>query len=555
MADVSERERRTLRLRTRFLTLLDSSALGCERLAILLAILVLGALGVASLFVTVLMAGYTEAVSYAELTLPSVVFVTAAVVGIYALLRRGISLERLNSNVVGLSVALVLFFGSMVWAILCNTFPSFDQLDLIHAAKELGSGRVGTWAPGWYMERFSFQTPYVILIRVMWRIFGDDMLYLSLELVNSVCAAATGFLLVKLSERLFSPRAALGTAMMTVIFLPLYFYATFAYGNVPSLPFAVGAMLALHHGLETRRWRYFAISSVCIVVSIMLKSTMHVVLIAMVLIVLLRAVKVRSIKVAVAAPMIGVVYLLATSLFNGAVSARYDVVLDNGLPKTAWIAMGLSDAAEYPDVSNNPGYYNGFVWNWKLEEYDVQVAASDSAESIRNSIGRFFHDPGYAVRFFSKKIALVWLEPTFTSLVNGNWSVPTNANQKAMSERPMTDVLRSIYYGKLNSVILAVCDAVQTILLLSPVVVLLGRRGKTGPLQLLPVLAVLGFFLIYLVWEAKSQYALPAYVLLLVYAGAALELTIRFLGRAALRLRNGWDARRRSAELDEQTAV
>lgn len=502
---------------------LNKIGLLSEQAVAILTIILFGSLGLISIFVTAILPNYTEGIEYSTLTAPAVLLGCLLVIVAYTLAYRFSSITHVDSTIVSLTVALVLFFGSITWAILCNTFPSWDSSDLILAAKELGNGRTGYWAHGWYMERYPYQAPYVMLIRILWRLFGDDMLYLSLELVNAVCAGATGYLVVKLSSRLFSPRVAFGTGFAAVAFLPLYFYSTFAYGNVPSLPFAVGAMVSLHSGIRTKKMRHFVASGLAIAIAVMLKSTMQVVMIALVLVLLLEAVKSRKALFVAAVPLIIAINVCSMTLFNTVVSKHYDVVLDNGLSKISWIAMGLTEDS-YPEVSNNPGGYNCFVWNWQLEDYDVEVAKADSIAQIKKSLNRFLSNPAFAVEFFAKKISSMWFEPTFNSLVNGNWSVSAIPGQSAMSERPMTDLLQSIYYGSLNQCINVVCDVMQTLLLFAPAVTLWSRRAKLKQCQVLPALACLGFFLIYVVWEAKSQYTLPAFILFLVYAGPALNV-------------------------------
>ena len=99
----------------------------------------------------------------------------------------------------------------------------------------------------------------------------------------------------------------------------------------------------------------------------------------------------------------------------------------------------------------------------------------------------------------------------------------------------MTNILKSIYYGSLNKCIIAICDTMQTLLLFSPVVALFSLRKNIKPGQILPALAALGFFLIYLVWESKSQYTLQVFVLFLVYMGPMMnsisDVILRLLDR------------------------
>lgn len=490
-----------------------------------LSIAIFGLLGLASVFVTAILPNYTEDVSYAGVTFPVIIAGLLVVAIGYAFLYKRLDFDKIDPVIVGLIVALILFSGSITWAILCNSFPSWDSSDLIYAAKELGSDDTVYWAHGWYMERYPYQTSYVILIRILWRLFGDEQLYLSLELVNSICAGATGFLLVKLSSKLFSSRVAVGTAFATVLFLPLSFYSTFAYGNVPALPFVVGSLVSVHSAINTKKFRHVIVASIAITIGIMLKSTMQVALIAIIIIFIIEAVKTHRVKVFAAVPVVLSVYLAITSSFYAVVSNHYGVVLDNGLPKIAWIVMGLSDPyAEYPEVSNNPGFYSGFVWNWQHDDYNVDVAEEESKNEIVSRLQILISDPVYAAEFFSKKMGLMWFEPTFSSLLNGNWSISAVPGQAAMSERPMTGFLSSIYYGYINKVIISICDIWQSLTLFAPVVVLVRFRKELDISQLAPALVGLGFFFVYLVWESKSQYTLQVFVLFLAYVGPALNI-------------------------------
>ena len=91
-----------------------------------------------------------------------------------------------------------------------------------------------------------------------------------------------------------------------------------------------------------------------------------------------------------------------------------------------------------------------------------------------------------------------------------------------MSDRPMTHFFHSVYYGNTNTIILRASDAFQFLTLAAAVTVLIGLRKRFRIEQLLPITVCLGIFCIYLLWEAKAQYAMPAYVLLRAYSGQGL---------------------------------
>ena len=91
---------------------------------------------------------------------------------------------------------------------------------------------------------------------------------------------ATALLLVRLSRQLFSNKAAVMTGLFSFFFSAAVLYSTFAYGNVPSFPFALAAILWQSKFMKTDTWRHLIFAAIAITISILLKSTMIVVLMA-----------------------------------------------------------------------------------------------------------------------------------------------------------------------------------------------------------------------------------------------------------------------------------
>lgn len=501
-----------------------------SRIILWTGIIVFSCIGLGALMFTTFYPSYTEKAEYLTNAAWPVVVLSIAAIAVVALLRRCNVLERINVNVLSWIVCCYMIVASTAWAIASDTFPAYDSLDLINAAKELGTDDMPMWN-GWYMERYPYQMPFVMVIRLLLEMVGDGQLYIALEFLNAICAGATALLLVRLSRQLFSDKAAVMTGLFSFFFLPLFLYSTFAYGNVPSLPFALAAILWQAKFMETHTWRHLIFASMAITVSVLLKSTMIVVLMAMCLIFLLHAMVKRNWHGIAGIIVPIVVYAACSHGFFAMMEKKYDVVTDNGLGKTTWIAMGLQgdeygnrlpDAPSWVTESANPGWYNGYPWGWTAD-YNPEVAAADSEESIKRSLTRFVQNPTFAIRFFIQKQATIWFDPTYESLVNSNWSaVPSNHSSTPMSDRPMTHLVHSVYYGKTNTIILRASDAFQFLTLAAAATVLIGLRKRFRIEQLLPITVCLGIFCIYVLWEAKAQYAMPAYVVLLTYSGQGL---------------------------------
>ena len=128
---------------------------------------------------------------------------------------------------------------------------------------------------------------------------------------------------------------------------------------------------------------------------------MIVVLMAMCLIFLIHAVVKRNWHSIVGIIIPIVVYAACSHGFFTVMEKKYDVVTDNGLGKITWIAMGLQgdeygnrlpDEPSWVTGSVNPGWYNGYPWGWKTD-YDPEVAAADSKESIKRFLDKICSKP------------------------------------------------------------------------------------------------------------------------------------------------------------------
>ena len=116
------------------------------------------------------------------------------------------------------------------------------------------------------------------------------------------------------------------------------------------------------------------------------------------------------------------------------------------------------------------------------------------------------------VKFYYKKFISQWNEPTYASI----W-----VNIFHQGEFPVW--VQSFYDGKLNTLAVEYMNLYQSLILLGAVVVLIKYRKKWKEEQLLLFLILLGGFLFHMLWEAKSQYIMPYFILLMPYAAAGLD--------------------------------
>lgn len=120
--------------------------------------------------------------------------------------------------------------------------------------------------------------------------------------------------------------------------------------------------------------------------------------------------------------------------------------------------------------------------------------------------------------FITKKIVSQWNEPTYEAL----W---VNRHHKG----EFSKIVQSIYDGKLYTVLYEYMNIYQSLIYCMALACLLIYRNSWSMEQLFFFIVVLGGFYFHILWEAKSQYIYPYFLLLLPYAAVGMSGSLDFL--------------------------
>ena len=171
------------------------------------------------------------------------------------------------------------------------------------------------------------------------------------------------------------------------------------------------------------------------------------------------------------------------------------IELGKGIPMIAYVEMGLQDS----DVA--PGWYNGYNWSvYENNNGDYDVANSQAKSDLGNTLSYYITHPGEFINFLYRKTVSQWCNPDF----QGTW-VTRHSSFYIQSE---------LWYQIYN--------VYETVILLGTLayIYFTGRHMKLHRL-LLPTIFI-GGFLFHLFWEAKSQYTITYFVLLIPYCAKGL---------------------------------
>ena len=414
----------------------------------------------------------------------------------------------------------IIIFLTMVWAVLligfaCNTDITrvYDQAKVYEAIHGLVSGDYTLWQIGGYIYCYPFQNGIILLYAPIMLIFGENT-YFAIQVLNILLywMMAVGF--YKLSKIFFDRTVAVFTYIGILFFLPLWGYIKYFYGNLSGLSIIIWAIYFLASFMEKNRWRYLIGSSLCLAFSIVFKSNFTIYAIAMILVLILESFCKKKTNYLKAAVVLGLTVILASKLPLWVAGCITGCVTNQGIPSIYCIDMGLRESYVAP------GWYSGDgLKTFAENQYSVDKFASDSWQNIRSSLTNFSQDKYYTLRFFGKKIASIWNNPTFES-----FAVVVKGNIFGTIDYWMKDILYN--GGILNSIIMLIMDVLQSLYLFGNVLYLIYCKKEHDIKRAIPLIAFIGGFLFHIFWEGKCQYTFLFFVMLIPYALAGYKFCI-----------------------------
>lgn len=489
----------------------------CCSIIIFIAATILLVLTMTSMLYTNKIYGSTEIVRFESdsiLKHTSIILLLMAL-GLY-LKRRNIKIQIRPRLII--VVCLFLTGAYAAWILSTQLNPISDQKLCLYASVDLLNGDYHSWNVGGYAFRYPNQNGLILFYALIGKLFGKGNA-LFIQFINLAAAVAAVIYLAKFSEKLLFIPNKFYLILALLLYAPLLFYITFVYGTLPGFACAVMGLYYQYRFLLENR--LIAILP-CIIFScgaVLFKSNYLIFIVAMVIIFLFHAIYKKNLQ-----GLIGCVLLIALYLFsNQFVKASLEHItgceIKAGTPTVSWITMGLQES------EMAPGWYSDYNYTlFSRCDFNAEKAASIAERDLQAAVDKFIHHPGYAVKFFGKKISSMWNEPTFQSI----WIQDVKSSQ---IER--TKIVDSLLdkEGKLHWLYLHVFDSVQTLVYLFALLFIAKNRKNMTVYQLCPVIIFIGGFLFHLFWEGKAQYTVIYFFLLIPYAFKGFQQTLELFSR------------------------
>lgn len=407
-------------------------------------------------------------------------------------------------------VILVLSFG-IVWVFSAQSAPTFDSFRVTDSAYKASIGDY-SGIDSDYFRFYPFQLGYVLFNEFwIWALKLSDN-FLALEILNVIFLAISYIaILMSVSQIFRNDEMVKLTAILLAGCLPAVLFCTFLYGNIPGFAFAMLAVLTFLLFLERNKWYWGVLSALSIGISICIKLNNLIFFVAIFIIGVVSVIRtkkelfLRIGYLALAAAMALGLKLIPVAVYENRIGAD----LGEGIPMISWAAMGLSES------SIECGWYSEqyTVGNFIDHDMDADAAAEESFCTIKERLGIFLRKPGYAVEFFFCKTASQWNEPSYQSL----WTNQVRDHYGAIG--PMA-------YWMLNDgeyTVKSYMNLYQQFIFVGALAAAFFcfKKKETAPALLL--LIILGGFSYHLFFEAKSQYALTYFILMIPLAAYGVQ--------------------------------
>ena len=375
-----------------------------------------------------------------------------------------------------------------------------DQLDIFDVASEWIENDFSSLEQDGYLDFYPNQIGIVLILYFFSNVFGLYNFTL-FQLINVVAIVLIIKSFVDFSDLIGDNRVvSLFILLFSMTFVPLAMYSTFVYGTVIGLCFSIYASINIYKCHEKSSWLSFFLAIIFSVIAITVKSNFLIFLIGNIILAVLLSLRKINFKSVLLIPVLVIVLFVNGKCVNEIVRLSTGMKVRTGMSSLSWVAMGLMENEE-----ENNGWWNNYNGDsYKNNNYNKELQANECKEYIIERLQYFSENKKEAMIFFSEKNASQWNIPDF----QGNW-----INRVMPSNVQYPGWIKYVFSEEGAYVLNLLFNYWQFIILAGAILAVFLMEKDSVSLAFMAIF--IGGFIFHTFWEAKGQYTLPYFVLLL----------------------------------------
>lgn len=346
-----------------------------------------------------------------------------------------------------------------------------------------------------YMQAYHQQISMAFVFSLVFRIFHNSSIGL-LRILNVISNIGIVFAIYKITKQISKKHeinnTLLFTLMLTFVTLPMY--ATFVYGDIPSISLCFWSVYYTMKYTDTKKAKYSIISSVFMMIAYMIRMNSLIFIIATVIYLVLnffKEINNNKLKENLINASIIIIYIAISIIPSSAVKQyyvkKYNLDKSKEYPNASYFLMAMTESWR------GDGWYSENIGEPALK--NPEEKRQEYPKMIKEKMLYFIKKPKEAFGFYMSKIISMWSENTYSAARN---IFPIG------EKLDKTTTLTELYQ-----------KALVVLMCIISTIVLIQKEENIGLEVLFLITIFLGGFSFHILWEAKSRYIIP-YVLALI---------------------------------------
>ncbi len=396
----------------------------------------------------------------------------------------------------------------MWWVSAVPYYISGDQAIIWQASALALENDFSMYALGGQMFIYPQQQGLAFLYELLFRITGSDSPRM-IGYISAVLAPFTLFFGYQCVKECGGTKAAVRFLPLMMVCMPYIIYSPYVYGDIPSVCYSFILFWAVLKYIKQRKLYYGIIACLVAALALLSRMNMWIFFIGLTIGLLYTAWKKWSWKPVILAVCIMLCASFSMSGVKQFNSMRSGYPVSKGMPSILWMTMGF----QYSDWG--AGYYNNYSKGVFIETgFDREASIAIAKQEIKDRAQIFMAYPEQIGMFFREKLCSQWHDSLFEA---------TKSTGTLDTTEYMHPLAEWVYQGEGQRIVRQISSRIMSVIYLFSIIGV-GFRffKKKDILQDVPLIVIVGGFLFSIIWEAKSRYMLPYYILLHMYAAYGL---------------------------------
>lgn len=398
--------------------------------------------------------------------------------------------------------------------------PSGDQQIIYNMAKSYIEGNNEKLYKSEYLAKCpQQQSLLVIYILIMKVINSTDYvwLYLANILANVFSIFALYLILKKLSEK-YSVNKAL-FFILTLTFIPMILLCNFIYGDIIGLTFVLFSVYFIMEYTKKNKKIFGIISAILASIAMMFRMNYIIFVIAMVIYLVLNLKKENIFKQIMSIVIFIAIILIPYKLVGAYVTEKLDLDKQATIPTSSYLYMALYDG------ERGAGWYSQEAM--QVAQTDVKNAKNYYSPILKERVQYLATHPLEGFRFYKNKIVSMWTDNAFQCIFY-NLPVHLDGMPKELYDSAINEneFYSNYFVEKGSEQIKIYMKGIVLLVFTLSLINLLKYKKELSNEAILMITIFLGGFFFHVLWEAKSRYVIPYFVVLIPIACISLNKEI-----------------------------